>query len=150
VPSNSDERQREARTQPVRRHLAQHDQRQRTHRQQQLLEGAVLVVVGEQAAQRQHRREQRRHPHHPGRHRAQQLRFGANAQRKQAGDDHEEEQRCGGVGPAAHREPQVAQEDTAHRIQRGGPGGDPGDAHFASGFGGGHGPRGAAHSVSVT
>jgi hypothetical protein len=54
--------QRQAGNQPVRDHLAEHDQAQRLRRQRQLFERAVAVIVGKQARQREHRRQQRRDP----------------------------------------------------------------------------------------
>ena len=73
-----------------------------------LLERAVGVVGGEQAAEREHRGKQRRHPDHARRDGPQLVRLGADAEREQAHHDDEEQQHGGYVAPPPHRHQQLA------------------------------------------
>ena len=71
-------------------YLPGHQDAERVWHQHKLLQGAIGMVGGEQARQRQHRRKQRSDPDHAGGDGAQQRRLRPYAQRKQAHYDREE------------------------------------------------------------
>ena len=106
-----DGHQGQAGQQPMGRHLGQHHQGQGLGRHQHLLQGAVLVIGGEEALQGQHGGQQGRDPDHAGPQDAQDLLLRAHAQREEADNDDEKEEGGQDIGPPAHGQAQVATED---------------------------------------
>ncbi len=92
-----------------------HHHAERRRAEQELLEGAVGVVAGEKARKREHRGEERGDPDHARRDRAEQVRLGADAERKKARHDDEEEERGGDIAAPAQREQQLAAHERAAR-----------------------------------
>mgnify|MGYP001555412747 CR=1 FL=1 len=106
-----DQYQRHPGHQPMGEDFADHEQRNRLGREQHLLEGPVAMIGREDQFERQHRGEQGANPQNTWRDQAQRIQFRADAQRKEADDDGEEDQGSEDIRAASQCDRQVAAHD---------------------------------------
>ena len=91
---------------------------QRLRRQQHLFQRSILIVVREQAAERQHRRQQRGHPNDARRYRSQQLCLGSNPQWEEADDNDKEKERRQNIGAPPPCQRKIARATIQRNIER--------------------------------